>query len=304
MNSESVLQAYINKIKSDNLQPNKVGSAKACYLGKFAVLKSLTPVNSGNFGFFRKRFHNFEKVRAFNNYLISLGVPTSKIYVCKYFENNYYELQERVIGRPLFKYNQDQVCFDALKQNCSIENLTLEQQQAVSNYIFKYNMHTIKLLSSAPQQHFDDLLKSLKTLAELGIWEFDNNGENILYNPKSGFGFVDLDIEDFIKAYANDKKNPVSKTDKMQHALDGFVEIFDNYSYFGEFELKLLNKEQLKTMQNANVEVAKKLIVAASNNGLRYLPDGFATYLLEKLVGKQNFNENFSKIITSINPKK
>lgn len=296
MNSESVLQAYINKIKSDNRKPDKVGSAKACYLGKFAVLKSLQPVTKGNMSFFSKRFHNFEKVRAFNNYLISLGVPTSKIYVCKYFENNYYELQERIIGRPLFKYNQDQVCLDALKQDVPIEKIDMNKQQIVSDYILKYNMQTIKLLNEAPQQYFDNLLKSLKTLSDLGIFEFDNNGENILYNPKSGFSFVDLDIEDFIKSYASEKRNPTNPHEKLQHALEGFVEIFNNYSYFNDSDIKLISTDQLKIMQNANIGVAKKIITSAKNNGIQFLNDSFATHLLEQLVGKQNFNDNFGDI--------
>ncbi len=104
MNSESVLQAYINRIKQNNIEPNKIGTIKACYLNKngYAVLKSLEPVNAGNAGYFRVRYRNFDKIRAFNNLLIQSGVPTSKIYVCKYFENDYYELQERVVGRPLY----------------------------------------------------------------------------------------------------------------------------------------------------------------------------------------------------------
>lgn len=296
MNSESVLQIYINKIKADKVEPNKVGSSKACYLGKFAVLKSLKPVTSGNMGFFDKRYRNFETVKAFNNYLINLGVPTSKIYTCKYFENDYYELQERVIGRPLFKYNIDQVCKDALKQDCLAEELSKEQIQVVSNYIFKYNMHTIKLLKEAPQQHFDAFLKGLKALTSLGVREFDDNGENILYNPKTGFMLVDLDIEDFLKNYVANKKHPISEFDAMQASQDIFLEVFDNYSYFGDFDLKLLNSEQLKVMRNENVEVAKKIVTAIKNNNQSLVSDSFSDFLLQKLVGEQNYKVNFSSL--------
>lgn len=303
MNSESVLQAYINRIKQNNIEPNKIGTAKACYLNKngYAVLKSLEPVTAGNTGYFRVRYRNFDKIRAFNNLLIQSGVPTSKIYVCKYFENDYYELQERAVGRPLYKYNSEQICKDALNISCDLNELNKQQLSKVSDYVFNYNLQTINLLNNAPQEHFDALLRGIMVMADFGIQEFDNNGENILYSPKTGFKLVDLDIEDFIKAYVKNKKQPLTTQEKFDCATGSFAEIFENCLYFAGpvcmLDYPLFNEKQISELRNQNVDISKKIYTAIKNNGYSLHDKDYATFVLKSIVGEQNFNLNFGKLI-------
>ena len=295
MNSESVLQAYINRIKQNNIEPNKIGTIKACYLNKngYAVLKSLEPVNAGNAGYFRVRYRNFDKIRAFNNLLIQSGVPTSKIYVCKYFENDYYELQERVVGRPLYKYNSEQICKDALNINCDLNELSKQQLLNVSDYVFNYNLQTIKMLNQAPQEHFDALLKGIMVMANFGIREFDNNGENILYSPKTGFKLVDLDIEEFIKDYVKNKKQPLTEQEKFYFA--GPVYMLD---------CPLFNEKQISELHNQNVDISKKIYTAIKNNGYSLHDKDYASYVLKSIVGEQNFNLDFGKVISKTEGRK
>ena len=310
MNSESVLQAYINRIKQNNIEPNKIGTIKACYLNKngYAVLKSLEPVNAGNAGYFRVRYRNFDKIRAFNNLLIQSGVPTSKIYVCKYFENDYYELQERVVGRPLYKYNSEQICKDALNINCDLNELSKQQLLNVSDYVFNYNLQTIKMLNQAPQEHFDALLKGIMVMANFGIREFDNNGENILYSPKTGFKLVDLDIEQFIKDYVKNKKQPLTEQEKFDCATGSFAEIFENCLYFAGpvymLDCPLFNEKQISELHNQNVDISKKIYTAIKNNGYSLHDKDYASYVLKSIVGEQNFNLDFGKVISKTEGRK
>lgn len=59
----------------------------------------------------------------------------------------------------------------------------------------------------------------------------------------------------------------------------------------------LFNEKQISELRNQNVDISKKIYTAIKNNGYSLHDKDYATFVLKSIVGEQNFNLNFGKLI-------
>ncbi len=328
MVSQSVIKRILDFEKTSNL--SRSGSSVKCYYNdkvKYSNYVLLKYFNAPT-GYALIRFYFYTFLKMLVNDLKQDNVSVPNCYgFCK-IGNDYYELQEKADGKPLFVYNP----YEAIKKYLDItdesvkfgsfDNLTKQQKNQLFIKSCKQNLQNIKVLRDAPQEHFDKLLRDmLISVKKYDVIFDDNNPENFLYSKEKGFSIIDLDLSRSLLNYINngedlekykkwlkandiltdDNKN-VLQSDKQQEVVERFIELFTDCAPFSseisESELNLESKTFKQKLLYKSVDVMKKVIRALENNNIK-LTNGEISSIINTYFTEHYNLSNFSEILDS-----
>lgn len=171
------LTRLLGLIESKKLQLIGSGYFKNCYReGNIAILHEKTYLTSSSLS-----SSEFEKQKRIVDILVSLGVQTPKFLDFACFSNgkthHIINTQEFVDGRPLFKF-----------KNYTTPN---EDQNELAKQFNKFNLATIKERVSLGEPFIEKYIENFNIMQPLNLLH-DAHGENIIFNPKTGYHFIDL----------------------------------------------------------------------------------------------------------------
>lgn len=189
------------------------GASKQCsYFGdqqQFAMLKYKKAV-------VKKAQGQFEKtdIIKFNDWLISKGINTPKLYTMFFADEHYHEIYERVKGEDIYLAGHNRIYkkamgYDPIRKRMeelspsdiknpekakSILNLTEEEKAVIGDFLYDYTIKNQQLMLSYPDSEYESLLRQYKFLHNIGFRALDTNPGNLMVT-KDGFKIIDLDIE-------------------------------------------------------------------------------------------------------------
>lgn len=103
------------------------------------------------------------------------GVNVGRIKDYRYKDGKLYVLQTRVKAKDLYS---------------DIRRNTTETMKN-----FRTSYESLKILSNAPQEHFDKYVSDLiKIIYEHGLWIDHRHSDNLMYDKETGFYFIDLSV--------------------------------------------------------------------------------------------------------------
>ena len=189
------------------------GASKQCsYFGdkqQFAMLKYKKTV-------VKKAQGQFEKtdIIMFNDWLISKGINTPKLYTMFFADEHYHEIYERVKGEDIYLAGHNRIYkkamgYDPIRKRMeelspsdiknpektkSVLNLTEEEKSVIGDFLYDYTIKNQQLMLSYPDSEYENLLRQYRFLHNIGFRALDTNPGNLMVT-KNGFEIIDLDIE-------------------------------------------------------------------------------------------------------------
>lgn len=200
-------------IKSADSKVVGEGASKQCsYFGdkqQFAMLKYKKAVVKKAQGQFRKT-----DIIKFNDWLISKGIKTPKLYTMFFADEHYHEIYERVEGNDIYLAGHNRIFKKAmgydpirkrmeeaslseindLEKTKSMFNLTKEEQSIIGDFLYDYTIKNQQLMLSYPDSEYENLLSQYRFLHNIGFRALDTNPGNLMVT-KNGFKVIDLDID-------------------------------------------------------------------------------------------------------------
>lgn len=208
------LSRLLGLIESKKLQPVGNGYFKTCYReGNIAILLETVYLASSSIS-----SAEFFKQKDIVDILIDLGVQTPKFLDFACFSNGkkhkVINTQEFVDGRPLFKF-----------KNYTTPN---EDQNEIDKQFEKYNLATIKERVAWGEPFIEKYIENFNILHPLNLLH-DAHGENIIFNPKTGYHFIDLGFSTAPNfATAEEAKNLL-----LNPVTPELFKILENRTYLG-----------------------------------------------------------------------
>ena len=213
-------------------------------------------------------------------FLKQIGLKTPKIIYHTQDYINYYEIQEKAKGEVLFK-----------------NPVYMINNFMTTDEICEYNKNRLIEILSAPDEHFKNYVKSIFIGSQLGIWN-DLHNNNIVYDEKNGFSFIDLpddlpdvsleDLKEIINKPLSSSSNNFAKdlfSPFNQSALrDGrlyrntILNNFVNHKILNglqlainEFDPNIINESKLKEIKEALIGPSSPFQVESDLNTKFYL---------------------------------
>mgnify|MGYP003301261508 FL=1 len=254
----NVAKQMIEAIKGD--QHTKSGAYKTCsFFGDapvFAMLKSKQVCSKASQMFVKNKANQIIRL---NNKLVTGGARIARLYSIFYADKRYVEIQQAIKGEPIAINNLSNFAKKVIGRRIDsyfTTDIDPLEKKKLGDALFEYNYNQQQLMLSLPQSAFDKLFKTYVLLNRRNIRVDDNHCENLLVGKK-GFTLIDLDYGKMVE-HNKDYKN--KQTDnKVAH---DFIFPFSYTSFYTPF----LTMTQIKKLEDANVEILKRLIDAISNN--------------------------------------
>ena len=178
-NNETMVDLYrvLGLIESKQLQPAGNGYFKTCYReGNIAIL-----FESAYLATSATSPTEFCKQKDIVDILINLGVQTPKFLDFACFTNGkkhkIINTQEFVDGRPLYRFKD--------------YTNPIENQHDNYKQFKEYNLETIKERVALGEPFIEKFIENFNIMQPLNLLH-DAHGENIIFNPKTGYHFIDL----------------------------------------------------------------------------------------------------------------
>lgn len=284
----TILSHLVKRINNEKIEPTNNGSSKYCYVtNKYVVLEDKEELTT-----YKKitRMVSFSKIQQINDAFLSLGISTPKIIDAFSFNNKFYELQERVLGQPLYMIGDEAIFRRYVLRNTSLMLKTPHDQlySEVGKYLEKSIINMQLKLLKTPQSCFDKLMEDIikmnycyRERDNVALLPCDPNPQNIIFNSINGFTFIDLDYDRMVLR----APGLVNFTDS--DILSKVLRIF-SYSTYKKDEYDF---QHISTIYENNIGITSKLLKASQNNGLVCEENHIGIQEnLQLLVGKENFD--------------
>ena len=199
--------------------------------------------NSGSIN----RDGRYKKARMLNN----LGINTPQVVLARSiqpsksqdpFESRMaYEVQEKVQGLPLSPFRLDGMCLRMINSSLDFSPLGISRHE-VNLICDSFHQAVAMQRALTGQKHLPKYLDDALVLTYLRL-DSDFHGENILYDTKSGYGFLDLSlsfmpkfatIDDIIRHVNNSIAEDI-KSNEIINVFSGLIE--SSLCLKGEFDL-------------------------------------------------------------------
>ncbi len=260
MKESQVINKYLNKCRNCDLELVGIGSDKLCYgAGKDKVLLRYRQkiVEKGTFKEMITVKHL--TLAEIGNKLFS-AIP-QMVSCCLTENGHYYELQERARGRCLAYYSEEETMLKVFGvEYCKLpyESLSADQKRELAEKVYVYNRFMQKQLKdSANTVHLLHFLQDYRALCNMGH-QIDNHSENIFFDPKVGFTFIDVNHQ-------------VYEYNQKLNDEEIFREVLAVFNCFYKYT-PLMTREQTLAIERDVKNLKLKLLELAERAGYKLSP--------------------------------
>lgn len=249
MNNSEFYKNLIEETKSKET-PDAFGCFKDCFFtDNLAILKT----NSGS-----GPVHPNERQLVIAR-LKKLGLKTPSIVYFAKSKDSYIEVQDRAVGSVLFR-----------------NHVYMPPNTTTKEEVEQYNNERTIQLLSAPIEHFKDYIKSTFIGYQVNVLN-DNHNNNVIYDEKYGFSFIDL---------PDNLPNLNLKTLKERISLP----LHKNGEYFAKRLFSPFNQCHLRDSRNYRNSIINNLINHKISNGLNLAIKEFTPSMQKNIFDESTLN--------------
>ena len=191
MNNKAFFKKVAKDIVDDELSASFCGTQKKCIVvgNRVFLVIDIEGMKHSQETFLEKRQEYIQKVNQ-----LSEKVNTPKILENGIFGNLYIEMQERAPGEYVGVFVENEIIklISEDNSNMSFDTMSNYTKLQLGQVLFEKNARIQKTIKFAENVEFEKMLKNIKQIYSAGF-AIDLTGQNVLYDTKTGFHFIDLD---------------------------------------------------------------------------------------------------------------